>query len=471
MQLPSESPNTAASIDETAGRPRVLSVSSLNRLARSLLEGNFPAVLVEGEISNFSTPASGHWYLTLKDARSQLRCAMFRNSNRRVRFRPADGVSVLVRGRLSIYEARGDYQLIIDDMEEAGDGALRRAFEELKARLAEEGLFKDENKQPITGCYRHVGVITSSTGAAFRDILNVFRRRFPGTRITLLPVSVQGNEAANEIVSAIQTANRLAEKLQLEALLLARGGGSLEDLQPFNEERVARAIYTSKLPLVCGVGHEIDFTIADFVADLRAPTPSAAAELLSPSQQEYRQHLLSCEQTLISDIGRRLQQAAQQVGWLSRQLKHPGRRLQDHAQSLDLLDNRLRRALHWQINQRKNSIRELRRTLLANSPWQRLTGLRNSQISLQRRLHRGIVNRLSYSASTLNQLVRNLNAVSPLNVLARGYSITYDEKKQVLRHSKNVKAGSLITTRLHSGTVKSKVLQVQPGTLDNDEQE
>ena len=457
--------------DASSARQKVLSVTSLNRLARSLLEGNFPAILVEGEISNFSAPASGHWYLTLKDEHSQLRCAMFRNSNRKVRFRPANGIGALVRGRLSIYEARGDYQLIIDDMEEAGSGALRRAFEELKARLSEEGIFRDEHKQPITKCYRHIGVITSPTGAAIRDILTVFQRRFPAIRITLLPVAVQGNDAAREIVSAIETANRLAERLQLEAILLARGGGSLEDLQAFNEESVARAIFNSRLPLVCGVGHEIDFTIADFVADLRAPTPSAAAELLSPNQQEYRQYLLSYQHRLVSEIGASMRQSAQKIDWLARQLKHPGRRLQDHAHKLDLLETRLGRILHWQIGQRKSSIRGLRRTLLSNSPWRRLTGLRDSQISLSGRLFRGMTSCLSNKTSNLNQLARNLNAVSPLNVLARGYSITYDQKHQVLRTSTDLKKGSIITTRLQTATVESKVLQVQDLSLDHDEAE
>ena len=454
---------------EAAQRPRVLSVTSLNRLARSLLEGHFPAVLVEGEISNFSTPASGHWYLTLKDARSQLRCAMFRNSNRKVRFRPANGTNVLVKGRLSVYEARGDYQLIIDDMEEAGDGALRRAFEQLKNRLAEEGLFEESNKQSIASGYQHVGVITSATGAAIRDILTVFQRRFPNTRITLLPVPVQGDQAAAEIVNAIERANRLATQLGLEVLLLARGGGSLEDLQPFNEESVARAIHISSLPVVSGVGHEIDFTIADFVADLRAPTPSAAAELLSPSQQEFRQSLLNYQQTLIGLITRQLQQHEQRLGWLHRQLRHPGRRLQDHAQALDLLDNRLRRAMHWQLQQRNNNVRELRRTLQANSPWQKLQNLRNNQASLHTRLANAVRYRLKANGSALNQLIRNLNAVSPLNTLARGFSITYGDDNQVLHDSTTVKPGRRITTRLHKGLVESEVVQVRPDSINKKE--
>jgi len=451
--------------------PRVLSVTSLNHLARSLLEGNFPAVLVEGEISNFSTPASGHWYLTLKDDKSQLRCAMFKNSNRKVRFRPGNGINVLVKGRLSIYEARGDYQLIIDDMEEAGDGALRRAFEELKARLAEEGLFEETNKQSIAGGYQHVGVITSETGAAIRDILTVLQRRFPGIRITLLPVAVQGNEAAKEIVSAIERANRLAEQLGLEVLLVARGGGSLEDLQAFNEESVARAIHASELPVVSGVGHEIDFTIADFVADLRAPTPSAAAELLSPNQQEYRQTLLSFQQKLTGSISRQLKLYEQQVRWLTRQLRHPGRCLQDHAQTLDLLDNRARRALHWQLQKKKNTLRELKRTLLANSPWQRLDNLKNNQASLQARLVQAVRNRLKGNATVLNQLIRNLNTVSPLNTLARGFSITYGDNNEVLRDSSNTKPGALITTRLHNGSIESQVRNVRSGSNLNEESE
>ena len=462
MTLPFDSthPAPAASGRDIPDRPRVLTVSSLNRLARSLLEGNFPSVLVEGEISNFSTPASGHWYLTLKDEKSQLRCAMFRNSNLRVRFRPANGINVLVKGRLSLYEARGDYQLIIEDMEEAGDGALRRAFEKLKTKLAAEGLFEKEHKQILARGYRHIGVITSPSGAAIRDILTVFKRRFPATRITLLPVAVQGAEAAAEIIAAIERANRLARQLGIEVLLIGRGGGSLEDLQAFNEESVARAIHASQLPTVCGIGHEIDFTIADFTADLRAPTPSAAAELLSPDQREYRQSLSACLQQLTASISRRLKQNSQQINWLSRQLRHPGRRLQDHAQTLDHMDNRMKRALHWQLQQRRNSIRELRRSLLSNSPGQTLTGLIKTHASLRSRLLRAINNRQSVSRTALKQLVHNLNTVNPLNTLARGFSITYNESGEVLYSSDKAKKGDLVTTRLHKGNVKSKITEV-----------
>jgi exodeoxyribonuclease VII large subunit len=257
----------------------VLSVSDLTRSARMLLEEEFPNVFVEGEISNFSKPASGHWYFTLKDDKSQLRCAMFRNKNSRLRFVPRNGLQVIVRGKISLYEGRGDFQMIAEHMEEAGDGALRRAFEKLKAQLDREGLFDPAAKQPVPNLPNHLAVITSPTGAAIRDVLHVFERRFPALKVTIIPVPVQGDEAIPRIVEAIDLANRYSD-LPFDAILLTRGGGSLEDLWAFNTEPVARAIFNSALPIVSAVGHEIDITIADFVADLRAPTPSAAAELL-----------------------------------------------------------------------------------------------------------------------------------------------------------------------------------------------
>ena len=281
----------------------VLSVTSLNRMAKSLLEDHFPSVIVEGEISNLATPASGHWYLTLKDKTSQIRCAMFVNRNRLVRFKPQNGKQIIVRGRLSIYEGRGDYQLIADSMEDSGDGALRLAFEALKSKLQAIGLFDQNAKQEVLSCYNHVGVVTSPTGAAIQDIVSVFKRRFPATLITLFPVSVQGVEAKQDIVNAIETANRLRKTLGMQALIVSRGGGSLEDLQAFNEEDLAQAIFASDLPVISAVGHETDFTIADFVADLRAPTPSAAAEQLSPSQFEYLEILEGYLQQFRRTIG------------------------------------------------------------------------------------------------------------------------------------------------------------------------
>ena len=438
----------------------ILSVSSLNRMARSLLESNFPAVIVEGEISNLALPSSGHWYLTLKDKSSQIRCAMFINRNRMVRFKPQNGNQIIVRGRLSIYEGRGDYQLLLDGMEEAGDGALQRAFEQLKAKLLGEGLFADTQKQTMLSHYQHVGVITSATGAAIQDILSVFARRFPATRITLLPVAVQGRDAADEIVSAIQLANKLTEKLGIEALIIGRGGGSLEDLQAFNEERVARAIFASGLPICSAVGHEVDFTIADFVADLRAPTPSAAAEQLSPDQAEYFELLITYNTQFQSAIKLAIRQGTQRLVWIAKQLKHPDRRLQEQAQNLDRLDLRLRKAMKTLISAQRSDLMQARRGLLASSPKQLLEYNHIRLSASHSRLDQSLRTQLVARRSSLAALSRSLNSVSPLNTLARGYSITYDSALKVIHSSDEVKVGATITSRLGKGEITSTVSEV-----------
>lgn len=442
----------------------VLSVSSLNRMARSLLESNFPAVIVEGEISNLAVPASGHWYLTLKDKSSQIRCAMFVNRNRSVRFRPENGKQIVVRGKLSIYEGRGDYQLILDSMDEAGDGALQRAFEQLKAKLLDEGLFADEYKQEMGDHYRHIGVITSGTGAALQDILSVFARRFPATEITLLPVAVQGKEAVDDIVRAIATANKLQKKLGLEALIVGRGGGSLEDLQAFNDERVARAIFASLLPICSAVGHEVDFTIADFVADMRAPTPSAAAEQLSPDQEEYFELFRGLAAQLHAAMRASLKQGTQQLSWLARQLKRPDRRLQEQAQNLDRLEIRLRRSLSALLAAQKLAVAQIRRSLLANSPKQQLERNRMQLAAGRSRLSQSLRAQLAANRSSLETLSRSLNSVSPLNTLARGYSITYDESAKVVRASSDVQVGDTIATRLGAGELVSTVNKITEST-------
>ncbi|MCG8412809.1 MAG: exodeoxyribonuclease VII large subunit [Pseudomonadales bacterium] len=438
----------------------VLSVSSLNRLARSLLETNFPAVAVEGEISNLATPASGHWYLTLKDKNSQLRCAMFRNRNRLLKFRPSNGMQVVIRGRLSIYEGRGDYQLIAESMEEAGDGALRRAFEELKNKLQIEGLFDEDHKQEVGSEFQHIGIITSQTGAAIRDMLTVFRRRFPAIRITLLPVAVQGMEAPTEIVNAITLANTLRDKLGLEALIIGRGGGSLEDLQAFNEESVARAIFESELPVTSAVGHEIDFTIADFVADLRAPTPSAAAELMSPDQQDYLDYLAGYQQQLSSSIGNTIGEQRNNLGWLIKQLKRPDRRLMEHAQGLDRLEIQMRRAISNKVQQVDAEITQRKRALYARSPLHRLAETGRRLRAEFQRVTNGIETQLERSNSQLEQLARSLNAVSPLQVLARGYSITYSESGEVIQSTDQVNEKDRLRSRLATGSVTSVVTEV-----------
>lgn len=443
-------------------KPAVLTVSSLNRLARSLLEGHFPAVIVEGEISNLAQPSSGHWYMTLKDRNSQIRCAMFANRNRSVRFRPQNGQQVIVRGKLSIYEGRGDYQLIAESLEAAGDGALQRAFEELKAKLDAEGLFEAQHKQTVDDSFRHIALVTSATGAAIRDLISVFRRRFPAIRLTLIPVSVQGQQAAAEIVAAIATANRLRSKLGIEALIVGRGGGSLEDLQAFNEESVARAIFASKLPVTSAVGHEIDFTIADFVADLRAPTPSAAAELMSPSQAEYIEQFAAYRQVLGQSMLTRLRSLQQSVQALQRHLKRPDRRLQDHAQTLDRLELRLRRASQQGLQRNRQRLEQLNKGLLAQSPLLRIERLHQDVRRYRHSLQTAIRQRCQSTQSRLAELSRSLNAVSPLNTLARGYSITFDAQGTIVQDASNVAVGSTLVTRLARGEIKATVVSTAP---------
>ena len=426
-------------------------------MAKLLLEDNFPAVVVEGEISNLATPASGHWYLTLKDKTSQIRCAMFVNRNRLVRFKPQNGKQIIVRGRLSIYEGRGDYQLIADSMEDSGDGALRRAFEELKSKLQTIGLFDADAKQEVHSSYDHIGVVTSPTGAAIRDILSVFERRFPATLVTLFPVSVQGAEAKQEIVNAIETANRLRGKLGVQALIISRGGGSLEDLQAFNEEDVAQAIFASDLPITSAVGHEIDFTIADFVADLRAPTPSAAAEQLSPSQFEYLEILQSYLQQFTRTIGKRLQSADRTLALMYKQLKRPDRRLQEHAQKLDRFEGQLQLAIRNRIALQHSELLQLKRGLQFITPLSRIRQLLDQVGAKLRTMERSMQADVQIRQAKLGELSRGLEAVSPLNTLSRGYSITYNADMKVIRQSDDVKTGSEITSRLKKGSIVSTV--------------
>ena len=436
---------------------KVLSVTNLNRMAKLLLEDNFPAVVVEGEISNLATPASGHWYLTLKDKTSQIRCAMFVNRNRLVRFKPQNGKQIIVRGRLSIYEGRGDYQLIADSMEDSGDGALRRAFEELKSKLQTIGLFDEDAKQEVHSSYDHIGVVTSPTGAAIRDILSVFERRFPATLVTLFPVSVQGAEAKQEIVNAIETANRLRDKLGVQALIISRGGGSLEDLQAFNEEDVAQAIFASGLPITSAVGHEIDFTIADFVADLRAPTPSAAAEQLSPSQFEYLEILQSYLQQFTRTIGKRLQSANRILALTYKQLKRPDRRLQEHAQKLDRFEGQLQLAIRNRIALQHSELLQRKRGLQFSTPLSRIRQLLDQVRAKLKTMERSMQADVQIRQAKLGELSRGLEAVSPLNTLSRGYSITYNADMKVIRQSDDVKIGSEITSRLKKGSIVSTV--------------
>ncbi len=437
---------------------KVLSVSQLNRLARQLLEDHFPAVLVQGELSNFAQPASGHWYLTLKDASAQVRCAMFRNRNMMVRFKPRDGMQVLVKARLSLYEGRGDYQLLVESMEEAGAGALRQAFEQLYLKLQQEGLFEASIKKSLPTLPRHVAIITSPTGAAIRDVISVFRRRFPATLLTIIPVSVQGQQAAGEMVQALALVNAGQGCLHdVDTILLTRGGGSLEDLWCYNNEVLARAIHASGLPVVSAIGHEVDFTIADYVADARAATPSAAAELLSPHQSDLRaslRALLTRQNTFIAAV---LNSARKQLLGTVKRLRHPGRRLQEQAQRLDLLELRLQRAWQRQQLQRMQTLQMDGKRLFSRSPGRLLQQQRQAITTLWQRLGLGIRRQLQQQQQRLAMHGHALHTVSPLQTLARGYSITSTASGEVLTRFDQVQAGATIHTRLAQGNILSTV--------------
>ncbi|MCZ6828496.1 MAG: exodeoxyribonuclease VII large subunit [Gammaproteobacteria bacterium] len=439
--------------------PEILSVSQLNRQVKRLLENHFEFVWVEGEISNFVRPGSGHWYFTLKDDSGQVRCAMFRNRNQRVRLRPQNGQQIRLRAKVSLYEGRGEFQLIVEHMEAAGAGALQLAFEELKQRLQDEGLFAQELKQDLPSMPRHIGIITSPSGAAVRDIITVFKRRFPGIELSVLPVAVQGDEAAPAIVAALASANRLHLQLDppLDALVLTRGGGSIEDLWCFNDERVVRAIAASELPVVSAVGHEIDFTIADFVADARAATPSAAAELLSPDRTELMNAFRSLEKTLQRSVLRRLRDAGADLLGLRRRTRHPGDRLQEQAQGLDELEQRLLKSVQLGVTRRQQQLQLLLAHLQRLSPGNALTA---HQLRLQHLRHRhtaAMGNRVAHLQQRLARFGGMLHSLSPLATLERGYAMVTDTDGKLVTDSKQVAKGDMLRTKLAKGHFVSQV--------------
>lgn len=454
--MPESAPPTAAN---TPRQRHVFSVSELNNAAKILLENQFPAVWLEGEISNLVQPRSGHLYLTLKDDSAQLRCAMFRGNNLHLNFRPRDGVQVLVRGRLSLFTPRGDYQLIIDHMEQAGLGALQRAFEQLKARLAAEGLFDEQRKRPIPPRPTRIGVITSPTGAAIHDILSVLRRRFPLTSVILYPSLVQGNDAPAQLCAAIAKANARQE---CDVLIVGRGGGSLEDLWCFNDEKVARAIAASALPVVSAVGHQTDFTISDFVADLRAPTPSAAAERLSADTNELLATLAGYEHGLHDFMETTLRGYRQRLDGLGQRLKHPGKRLEEHAQRLDELDLRLRQALHRQLQLRQSHLNTARARLHARTPAHALLACRRQLETLATQLHKALHTHLHDATREAAHLAQRLNSVSPLNTLGRGYAILQTRNGNIVQRSDQVQPGDPLRARLREGELLCTVDRVRP---------
>ena len=431
----------------------VLTVSQLNGRARVLLEDVFSNIWVEGEISNLAKPASGHVYFTLKDSQAQVRCALFRQNAARVRQALRDGMAVKVRGKVSLFEGRGDYQLILDSVEPAGDGALRLAFEALKTKLSDEGLFSAENKIPLPAHPQRIGIVSSPTGAVIRDIISVFRRRAPQIQLTLIPTAVQGREATGQIVRALQ----LADRRGFDALILARGGGSLEDLWCFNEEPVARAIAACQTPIISAVGHETDVSISDFVADVRAPTPSAAAELLAPDANELVQRLNSLHRRLVMRMQNRIERERLRLDGISRRLRHPGERLRQQAQRLDDLDMRMRRAFERTLQNRQERVARLDMRLAAQHPGRALALLRQRLDGLSERLPRAMRDAIKDRRQQLQAEVQTLNAISPLATLGRGYSILLDERGKAIRNAAQTRPGQRLKARLGEGELEVRV--------------
>lgn len=434
----------------------IFTVSRLNAEVRLLLENEMGIVWLVGEISNFSAPVSGHWYLTLKDSRAQVKCAMFRGNNRRVTFKPANGNQVLVKARLSLYEPRGDYQLIIESMQPEGDGRLQQEFEELKMKLAAEGLFVQTNKLPLPEHPKRVGIITSKTGAALYDILDVLKRRDPSLPVVIYPTMVQGDDAAIQIAQAIGRAN---SRNECDVLIVGRGGGSLEDLWCFNNEILARTIAASQIPIISAVGHEVDMTIADFVADVRAPTPSAAAELVSRDNSHKDQSLVAKQHKLASAmryyLAQQKQQSAQLLHRLERQ--HPSYQLQHQSQQLDELDMRLRRAMQHFIDTRQQAVERKHHRLQLNSPIKHLAQQKSRLERVEHKLMDAMDRKLLTMRHQLAIAAEKLDTVSPLATLKRGYSITQTEQGKVVTSADDVKTGDLLVTRLANGEIHSTV--------------
>ncbi|GBC78777.1 Exodeoxyribonuclease 7 large subunit [bacterium HR08] len=446
---------------KVAAERHALTISELTYRIKDLLEGEFPDLWVRGEISNFKHHSSGHWYFTLKDAHAQLSCVCFRLQNRLIRFRPEDGLEVYARGRLSVYEKRGEYRLLVDYMEPVGVGSLQLAFEQLKARLAAEGLFDPERKRSLPLMPRKIGVITSPTGAVIRDILRILKRRNRGIDVLIFPVRVQGDGAAEEIAEAIRILNRRDD---LDVLIVGRGGGSIEDLWAFNEEVVARAIFHSRIPIISAVGHETDFTIADFVADVRAPTPSAAAEMVAARRDELIERFAALELRLVKATRylivrrrERLSQLQARPGLMrARNLVHQA------LQRADDLDYRLQIAMTKRLRAARERFAALSLRLTAQRPSRRLAETRGRLAVLQNRLSATMRERIQTARRHLSSAVGKLEALSPLAVLSRGYAIVWNERGGIVREAADVSVGDRLRVRLFKGQVNVRTEEVRP---------
>ena len=447
------------------GSEHVYTPSELNREIKLHLEAGFPRVVVEAEISNLSRPASGHLYFSLKDERAQLRCAMFRSAASRMTLQAASGMKVTARGRISLYEPRGDYQFIVDSMQDAGEGLLQRRFEELKKKLEAEGLFDPAGKKNLPQYPARIGLITSPSGAAVRDLLQVLKRRWPVASVRLYPVRVQGAEAPPEILAALQAANR---HQWADLLIMGRGGGSLEDLMAFNDEALARGVFASEIPVVSAVGHETDFSICDFVADLRAPTPSAAAELATPDRVVLREQFdRACRQLMRRSVDR-VHRDTQKLDHLNHRLqqRHPALQLAEQQRQLDAASHRLHSSLQRLLQQRSLEIRSLSRQLASHRPERKLSRLTERLVALRNRLRAQAGQALNQRRDKLSNLSRTLNAVSPLQTIGRGYAVlTAPETGQVISTIAAATKGDRVFARVSDGELDCTVDEIRPSKV------
>lgn len=436
---------------------RPLSVSELNKHTKDLLETHFLSVEVTGEVSGFVAAASGHWYFTLKDSKAQVKCAMFRGQNRSVIRPPKNGDKVKIQARVTLYEARGDFQLVANALEHDGTGALLAAYERLKLKLEQEGLFAPEHKKSIPSFAREIGVITSPTGAAIQDILHVTQRRFPLANITLYPTQVQGSDAPLQIMSALHSA---ISQNKCDVLIIGRGGGSIEDLWCFNDEQLARMIYNCPIPIISAVGHEVDFTISDFVADLRAPTPSAAAEVVTPDQFEWKTRFANQQKRIIYAIRQKLKLLHHQLAVQSSKLRSPKQKLERDAQRLDELNFRLKAAIRQTLSSLENKQALLEQQVLKHHPKQKLSNHKGNLRQLEQRLQRAIQQQLISKRSEFQSLIKSLQLINPLNTLERGYSITSSNGK-IVQQSDQVTVGEKIDVQLKKGKIEASVTRVE----------
>jgi exodeoxyribonuclease VII large subunit len=435
----------------------ILQVSELTKKVRFMLESEINTVWLTGEISNFIAASSGHWYLSIKDSKSQVKCAMFKGNNRRVRISPANGQQVLIKAKVSLYEPRGDFQLIIEQMEDAGEGLLKQQFEQLKNKLNNQGLFDIAHKKHMPKNINTVGIITSPTGAAIQDIISVIKRRNPLLNIIVYPTLVQGQQAALDISKTIAVAN---ERHECEALIVTRGGGSMEDLWSFNEEMVVKAIFNSQLPVISAVGHEIDTTLCDYVADLRAPTPSAAAELISQDSEAIIHNIIQLKQRLTASIRHVLYDHQQKNKQLAQRLSlmHPAQQLQTQQQKVDDLSLRLQSAFQHLHTQKQLKPQLLTQQLHSLSPLKNVVQQQTKIANLQQRLSHCAQQNLNNKKANFSHIIEQLHLVSPLATIARGYAIARDENNQVIRKKSDVKLGGVITLQVSDGQLFSKVI-------------